>query len=88
MKYLVTFNNGFESDENTLSKGFDNLEDAKEYAKKECEVYYNISEGDYIFDEEIGDYQGGGKTILSNCNDTSMTWFYSWTADFCEVENL
>lgn len=87
MKYLVQLNNGFEGDENTLTKGFDNLEDAKEYAKKECEVYYKIAEGDFFLDEESF-WEGSGKVILTNCNDTSMTWFYSWTADFCEVENL
>ena len=88
MKYLVEFNNGFEGDENNLSKGFNTLDEAKIYAKEKCEVYYNISKGEYLFDEEIGAYQGGGKTILSNCNDKSVMWFYAWTADFCEVENL
>lgn len=85
--YLVEFNNGFESDENTLSQLFENLEEAKEYAKSNCDVYYNISEGEYEIDED-NIIIGVGKTILSNCNDTSITWFYSLTADFCEVEVL
>lgn len=85
--YLVEFNNGFESDENTLSQLFENLEEAKQYAKSNCDVYYNIAEGEYEIDED-NIIIGSGKTILSNCDDTSITWFYSWTADFCKVEAL
>lgn len=89
MKYLVQFNNGHEADENTLTKtkGFNTLDEAKKYAKAECEVYYNILDGNFSLNDE-GFYEGSGTAVLSNCKDTSYTWFYAWTADFCEVENL
>ena len=85
-KYLVEFNNGFESDENENSKGFNSLDEAKKYAKENCEKYFKIVDGDFEF--ENGIYQGAGTSILSNCNDKSMSWFYSYTADFCEVDKL
>ncbi len=84
--YLVQFNNGFESAENDLAKVFDTLKEAKEYAKENCEVYYNISEGEYI--TEDGLIQGSGNVILSNCTDTSITWFYNYNANFCPIEEL
>lgn len=82
-KYLVEFNNGFESDENTLTNAFATLEDAKEYAKQNNDVYYLISEGEY--DECC---EGFGKGILTNCDNSSISWFYSKSAEYCEVSAL
>lgn len=87
MKYLVEFNNGYENDENTLTCGFDTLEEAKKYAKENNDVYYLILSGQFEQDED-GIWCGSGEGILTNCDDSSITWFYNWNADFCKVEEL
>lgn len=84
MEYLVEFNNGLESDKNQLTKGFTTIEEAKKYAKENNDVFYLISKGE--FDLYDGIWQGAGRGLLTNCNDSSIIWFYSNTADFCEIE--
>lgn len=86
MKYLVEFNNGFENDENDLTNCFETLEEAKKYAKNNCDVYYTICKGDYIFEDGI--YQGSGEAIYSNCDEPSNTWFYARSANIKTVEEL
>lgn len=87
-KYLVSFNNGFEGDENNDTKGFNDLDEAKKYAKEKCDKYYAIDEGEFEWSDEDKMFYGSGKQFLSNCKDRSVMWFYSYTSDFCEVEDL
>lgn len=84
--YLVQFNNGFESDENNLTMGFDSLEESKEYAKNNVDVYYSILKGKFELIDNI--WTGCGDCVLTNCDDSSISWFYSKSENFCSVENL
>lgn len=86
MKYLVQFNNGFESDENNLTKGFNSLEEAKKYAKENNDVFYLILKGEFELDDGL--WLGLGIGLYTNCNDKSITWFYNNQADFCKIEEL
>lgn len=85
-EYLVEFNNGLESDENNLAMGFDSLEDAKKYAKDNVEVYYSILKGEFELIDNI--WTGCGVCVLTNCDDSSISWFYSESENFCSVDNL
>lgn len=85
-QYLVSFNDGTE-DGFGEDKIFNNVADAKAYVKRNCDVYYNIAQGEWEKDED-GIFNGSGKLILSNCNDKSCTWFYCRTADIVNVEDL
>lgn len=86
MKYLVEFNNGFENDKNDLTKGFNTLNEAIQHVKDNNDVYYTISEGDYICDDSI--WQGAGRGLYTNCADESITWFYNKSAKFVNIEEL
>ena len=86
MKYLVEFNNGFEGDENNLTKGFDNLDEAIQYTIDNNDVYFNIFEGDYILEDGL--WLGSGNALYTNCDDKSLTWFYWNNAEFVTIDNL